>query len=72
MSKQKIEWEKEKQLLLQKISHLEIRIEDYDGREKRLKTSQQGLIATLSKMNDDDNSKVTQAMIVNVISCRKI
>lgn len=65
MSKQKIEWEKEKALLLQKIGHLETQIEDFDGREKRLKVSQQSLMTTLTKIQGDDNGKATMAAIVN-------
>lgn len=64
MSKQKIEWEKERALLLQKISQLETQIEDYNGREKRLKASQHNLVNTLAKIQCDENGKATIAMIV--------
>jgi molecular chaperone GrpE (heat shock protein) len=71
MSKQKIEWEKEKALLLQKISQLETQIDDYDGREQRLKASQHNLVTTLATMQCDDNGKATMAMIVGSLKRSK-
>jgi len=63
MSKSKIAWEKERELLMQKISQLETQISDYQDREGRLKSSQAGLMNTLANMNNDDHSKKTQELI---------
>ena len=55
-----MEWTKEKALFLQKIEHMEVKMNEYDEREKRLKNSHEKLMETISSMNNHDNDPNTK------------
>jgi primosomal protein N'' len=63
MSKKRIEWEKDKEFLMEKIKQLETRLVDHEDREKRLKDSQNYLMSTLSNINTGDESRRIQDLI---------
>ena len=50
--------------MLQKVQHLQIEIEEYKEREKRLKSSQRKLIQALQAMDGGKETRMTQELIV--------
>lgn len=58
------EWNKEKELLQQKIDHLEVQLKEFEEREQRLKNSQKLLMDEIGKVDKGKETKNTNKLLV--------
>ena len=59
------DWNKERDLLNQKIQQLEIQLKDFEEREQRLKKSQNLLMDEISKVDKSQEVKNTHKLLVD-------